>query len=108
MSERCRPQFISEPITPVPGTSAPTTMARGEPGLPARFTWRGVGYAVSQVLERWKSSTPEGGRAGAERYVRRHWYAIETSSGQRMTLYCDRQVRNRKKPKARWWLYTVD
>jgi hypothetical protein len=25
-----------------------------------------------------------------------------------MTIYCDRQAKDRKRPKARWWVYTVE
>jgi hypothetical protein len=40
-------------------------------------------------------------------YLRRHWFEILTDSGMRMTIYCERQARNRGKPKARWWIYSV-
>jgi hypothetical protein len=40
-------------------------------------------------------------------YLRRHWFRIVTTTGERMTLYCERQTKNAKKPKARWWLYSI-
>ena len=30
-----------------------------------------------------------------------------TATGHTMTLYCDRQAQNPKRPKQRWWLYTI-
>jgi hypothetical protein len=40
-------------------------------------------------------------------YLRRHWFELLATPGERMTLYCERQARSRSKPKARWWLYKV-
>ncbi len=96
-------QFVSEPFEPAAGTFDPTAMSRGEPGLPQRFTLRGREYVVAEVLERWKTSTPDRG----EMYLRRHWFRVRTTTGQRMTLYCERQTKKPKKPKARWWLYSI-
>lgn len=107
-SNRAQPpdEFISEPITPTPGSFDAAAMSRGEPGLPRQFTWRGAQYTVAAILRAWKSSAREGGVG--ELYLRRHWYTIQTTDGHRMTLYCERQTKNPKKPKARWWLYTVE
>jgi hypothetical protein len=96
-------EFISEAIEPVAGTADASAMSRGEPGLPARFVWRGRTFEVAQVLRTWKTSSPSGG----EMYLRRHWYAIRCVSGDRMTLYCERQAKTRKKPTRRWWLYSA-
>ena len=109
MTRRRQPReaFVSEELVPEAGTADAAAMARGEPGLPGAFTWRGRRYAVVGVLGSWKSSSPEGGRAGAEVYLRRHWYRIATDAGDVMTVYCQRQAGNRKRPKSRWWVYTV-
>ncbi|MBI4716880.1 MAG: hypothetical protein HY763_03680 [Planctomycetes bacterium] len=69
-------ELISEPITPFAGTGDVTSMALGEPGLPAGFTWRGDAYAVVEVLRRWKQSSREGGWALGELYLRRHCYRV--------------------------------
>jgi len=98
-------EFVSEPIAPVPGTADIGAMARGEPGLPARFTWRDTEYAVKAVIKAWKSSSCEGGTG--KLYLRRHWYMIQTDPAYEMTIYCERQARNRRAPKSRWWLYSV-
>ena len=97
-------QFVSEAVTPVRGTMDAAAMARGEPGLPGRYVWHGNEYALGQVLRVWKTS---GRGLCGDNYLRRHWYEVETTSGQRMTLYCERQARNLKKPKQRWWLYSL-
>ena len=96
-------EFISEPITPPPGRFDPAGMSRGEPGLPDRFIWRDREHVIIQTLRTWKTSTRSG---CGEMYLRRHWFEVTVDSGQRMTLYCERQTRN-KKPKQRWYLYSV-
>jgi len=99
-------QFISEPIVPVPGSLLAAPAARGEPGLPERFTWRGDEYRVTEVRSVWKTTGPCTS-GSAEQYVRRHWYQAATEPPAVMTLYFDRQPRDSRHPKARWWLYTV-
>jgi hypothetical protein len=96
-------EFVSEPITPVAGAFDAAAMSRGEPGLPKQFAWRSRNYQFAELLRTWKTSTPDRG----EMYLRRHWFEIRTSSGERMTLYCERQTKNVKKPKQRWWLYSI-
>ena len=82
---------------------AAAAMARGEPGLPKAFTWRGRRFEVVRVIATWKSSTADRG----EKYLRRHWFDVLAATGERLTLYCERQAHNRRRPKARWWLYTI-
>ena len=101
-------QFVSEPIVPVPGTSDARAMSRGEPGLPARFTWRGREYKVVGVLSAWKTSSTDGGGPTGALYLRRHWYKVATQTGEVMTLYCQRQAADRRRAKSRWWLYAVE
>jgi len=76
-------------------------MARGEPGLPASFTWRGRVYVVGKLLAKRKKTGSDRGDV----YVRRHLFEIETTTGERMTIYCDRQTPRRG---SRWWIYTVE
>ena len=100
-------QFISEPLKPIAGSLDTSGMARGEPGLPGEFIWRKKRYRVVHVLEKSKSSGPC--RNGAnEMYLRRHWYKIETSPKQVMTVYCERQPRSGKQAKQRWFVYSVE
>lgn len=96
-------EFVSEPLTPLAGTSDASAMSRGEPGLPAQFDWRGQRYEVAGILRMWKTCTPDRG----ELYLRRHWYTIRTTSGVEMTLYCERQTKTARRPKSRWYVYTV-
>lgn len=108
MSDNSRDTFISEPVTPKPGTFDTTMMAAGMPGLPHQFSWRNIEYAVDAVIETWK--TVGACRSGGdEKYVRRHWYKIKATTGEVMTLYCDRQSpRGKNRLKNRWVLYTID
>jgi phosphoribosylglycinamide formyltransferase-1 len=96
-------EFVSEALEPEHGTADLFAMSRGEPGLPRAFQWRGTRYEIAQVAAKWKTSSRERG----DLYLRRHWFEVVTTTGQRMTVYCDRQVKNRRKPKARWWLYSI-
>ncbi|MCJ7544915.1 MAG: DUF6504 family protein [Phycisphaerae bacterium] len=93
-------------MTPASGTGDVAGMARGEPGLPASFTWRGRKYRVAGVIRKWKSSGPCRS-GGGEMYLRRHWWKILTDPPMVMTVYCDRQAKDRRHAKARWWVYTV-
>ena len=102
---RVRDTFISEPIEPEPGSFDSEAMARGEAGVPARFTWRKQVYAVAEVLQGWISSTPEGG--SGEMYLRRHWWRLRTDCGPVMVIYCERQAGRGHSPRSRWYLYTI-
>lgn len=98
-------QLISEPITPL--ELANVSMATGEPALPQRFKWREDEYEVAEVVSKEREFQPEGHRAGNEKYLRKHWFEVVTTSGERMKLYCERQARGRNKT-LRWWLYSID
>lgn len=100
-------EFVSERLVPAPLTGDARAMARGEPGLPRRFTWRDEQYSVAGVVETWKTSGPCR-HGGGEMYLRRHWYKIVTEPRLVMTVYCERQARSSKQAKARWWIYTVE
>jgi hypothetical protein len=105
--KRSGEDFVGEELAPVPGTADAAAMSRREPGLPARFTWRDTTYGIAGVIRQWKAHGPC--RSGSpEMYLRRHWYRILTDPPFVMTIYCDRQAKNPRRPKARWWIYTVE
>lgn len=93
--------LVSQPIEPDLTTVDTQSMAHGEPGLPRRFSWSGATYEVASVLRSWKTTKEDRG----DIYVRKHWYEITTTSGQTMTLYCERHIRAGE---PRWWLYTLE
>jgi hypothetical protein len=97
-------EFVSEPILPAAGSFDAAAMSRGEPGMPKSFSWREKEYVVAHVRSTWKST----GKDRGEVYLRRHWFDVETETGQRMTIYCERQAKNLNKPTARWWLYSME
>jgi len=105
--ETGRDRFVGDPIKPVPGTADATMMARGLPGLPRKFVWRGRQVEVAEVLGTRRTLGPCRHGSG-EKYVRRHWFTVRTTDGATMTLYCDRQARRGQSAKARWWLFTAD
>ena len=86
-------RFIGEPIRPVPAAMDTRRMARGEPGLPLRFTWRGREYRIEVVLGCWKETGPCRS-ASDERYVRKHWFRVRTADGTEMKIYFERQARS--------------
>ena len=98
-------KLVSEPIIPLAGSADLATMGRGEPGLPAGFTWRGQDYAVEEVLETWKQAGLGRG-ATTEKYLRKHWFKFR-SGGQILTVYCDRLPRDPRHPERRWTLYGI-
>jgi len=97
-------EFVSEQLLPVAGSFDASAMSRGEPGLPGAFSWRSQDYQVARLMSKWKSS---GGSPCGETYLRRHWYRIQTTSGEHMTIYCQRQASTAKTAKMRWWVYSV-
>ncbi len=101
-------ELISEPVTPRIGTFDATRMARGEPGLPAGFNWRGHWIDILEVLEAWKDSSREGGHAGGELYLRRHYYKLRMGDGRIWTVYFVRQTPRSGNPRNRWFLYTIE
>ena len=98
-----RATFISEPIEPEAGSADPSAMGRGEPGLPRRFSWRGNHYEIDEVVANWKSH----GQDRGDVYVRKHWYDVVTTTGERMRLYFDRNPQRSGSKLGRWWLYSI-
>ncbi len=97
------PRLVSEPIVPDTNSFDTASMARGAPGVPGRFTWRGREFRVRSLLNVRKNLRPC--RSGsAERYVNKHFYDIETETGERMTIYRTRSG----SLKDSWMLYTID
>jgi hypothetical protein len=93
-------RFVGASIEPVPGAGDADALARGEPGPPAAFFWEGRRYEITRVASRWKTTRTDRG----EKYVARHWFEVETASGETMRISCERRPRTRG---ARWSLYTV-
>jgi hypothetical protein len=101
-------EFISEPLRPVPGAFDTAAMAAGLPGLPAGFQWRDRTVRIDGVLEHWKHSEREGGRARGSLYLRRHYFRLRMSDGSRWVVYFTRQMPRTGSPRQRWFLYAVE
>lgn len=99
-------RFISEPIEPMAGTEDTSAMARGEPGLPKRFRWRDREHTVVRVITTWRETSPCD-HGSDERYVRKHWFHVETDNGSQMKIYFERRARTKREMKVRWWLHTL-
>jgi hypothetical protein len=95
--------LISEPVVAAEGSFDAESMARGEPGVPTAFTWRGREYRVRAVVNHWK--TLRDCRSGSgEKYVGKHYFKVEADSGERMTLY---RARTGSKNDS-WILYSIE
>lgn len=101
-----REEWISERLVPVLEEIDARRVTIGGPLIPTRFIWRKTEYAVAEVLETWRETGPCRHGSG-ERYVRKHWFRIRTTSGEEMKLYFERQARSKREIKRRWWLYSV-
>ncbi len=98
------PRTILEPVTPHPGDFDARALARGEPGVPRRFTWRGRTYAVVEVLGGRRET--ENYSAGArDAYVKRHTVRVRTESGEVMVLSA---TRGSKGHGTRWILRSIE
>ena len=97
--------FIGEPLVPVASTFDPDRMARGAPGLPGVFTWRGQTIRVAAVRREWRETGPCRHGSG-EQYVRKHWFEVTDDAGRLLTIYFDRQARGRRKME-RWHLFSL-
>lgn len=91
-------ELIVEPLDVRWATFDAAGIARGAPGVPSEFRWRGRTYEVDRVEGQRRSVDAEG-------YVRKHCFRVLTTTGERFEIYCDRQPKRGKDPKARWWLY---
>jgi phosphoribosylglycinamide formyltransferase-1 len=106
MGNQSQHRFFSEPITPVTGTADSSAMAEGEPGLPREFIWQDHRLHIARVLRAWRE-TGRCRHGSSESYVRKHWFEVETTAGQKAQIYFERKPRDRRKTK-RWWLYTME
>jgi hypothetical protein len=98
--------FIGEAIQPLTETIDTSRMAPGAPGLPQQFRWRHQNINIVNVLKVWHDTGPCRNGSG-EKYVRKHWFEVETASGPRMKIYFERQARSGRN-KSRWWLFSVE
>src|ERR1051325_1004424 len=95
------PEFVSEPITPDAATFNAKAMARGEPGLPAGFTWRGQHYRIAELLPSGKHAeawTPPGGN----QYYRKLFFEARPAPGEQVTLYAVRHTKPGESKRKRW------
>jgi hypothetical protein len=98
--------FVSEAIEPVVETIDPSRMVPGAPGLPQQFRWGRQIINIVNVLKAWHDTGPCH-NGSAEKYVRKHWFEVETTSNAKMKIYFERQARPGR-TKSRWWLFSID
>ncbi|MGB0716070.1 MAG: DUF6504 family protein [Phycisphaerae bacterium] len=98
-------ELISESITPLGGKDT-ALMAKGEPGLPEGFRWRGEDFRILSVVRAWKVSTRDRGLPDGELYLRRHCYELVMSDRSRWSIYFVRQAPRSGNRFQRWFLYT--
>jgi len=96
--------FIGEAITPEETSFSVESMAKGQPGLPKEFSWKGQRFSVLAVVEEWKECG-DCRHGSGERYVRKHWFRIRTTEDLEMKIYFERQ--RRSSGGSRWRLYSI-
>ena len=79
-------------------------MAPGEPCLPVQFKWREQTLEIVGVIEKWKEAG-DCRQGSGERYVRKHWYRVQTRERGEAKLYLERQRRSASG--SRWRLYSI-
>ena len=85
------PRTVLEPIEPEKGSFDPRGMARGEPGVPRRFAWRGTTYEVADVLGTERETSNYSGNVH-DVYARRHAFRVRTTSGEVMVIAASRKT----------------
>jgi hypothetical protein len=95
---------VMEPVTPEAGSFDPRAMARGEPGVPRRFGWRGTTYVVAEVLGTRREVENYSG-AAKDGYAKRHVVRVRTESGEVMSLSASRGARGHA---TRWILREIE
>lgn len=98
-------KFVGEAVFPVASTCDTSRMAVGEPGLPREFIWRGRRIEVAAVRRTWRE-TGTCRHGSPERYVRKHWFEVITTTRDIMKIYFERQPRRGKRG-PRWWLFSI-
>jgi len=101
------PEFISEPIKLTGEFLGSDSAARGLVAVPAGFVWREREYRIVELLAKEKASSPEGGKAGNEVYLRREYLTVLLDDGREAVIYFERQARLGQNPKQRWFIYTI-
>ena len=99
-------KFVSESLKPVNATANIATTAAGGPVLPHEFKWRDSSLVIGSVIDSW-SETGSCTHGSGERYVRKHWFEVETADHRKARIYFERKPRG-KKFTDRWWLFSIE
>ncbi|MGA8796039.1 MAG: DUF6504 family protein [Candidatus Cybelea sp.] len=91
--------FVGQSIAPA-GDGFLTPASGSEPPVPRAFRWNGRTFDVSAVLRSWRTTGTDRGDV----YLKRHWFELETTSGEKLEVYFDREAR---RGAPRWWLYSL-
>ena len=88
-------EFVSEPIE---------VTTEGETQKPARFTWRGDEYVITELETIWQDWGYAAGAPTQTNWrLRRHrnYYRVKTSDGRSFEIYLDRKDKRQR----RWYLF---
>lgn len=96
-------EWVGEPIRPQTTEADTRPLSSGEPAAPVSFEWRGRTFLTAAVLARWKEHG-DCQHGSGERYLRKHWFQIQTTDGSTFRLYFERQSRPARRD--RWWLFS--
>jgi hypothetical protein len=99
-SNTCRVRRFVGRLVPT-GDGFITSASGGEPPVPRGFLWNGRTLSIAAVLRSWRSTKTDRGDV----YLKRHWFELATTSGEKIEVYFDRQAR---RGEPQWWLYTIE
>ena len=102
-------ELVSEPIVPQAGSFDTGAMGRGEPGLPAAFTWARTDLPHHAARVRVEGVSREGASRGRGSCIcvgiaTACWSTTGRSGSSKLT----RQASPGQNPRRRWFLYALD
>lgn len=92
-------KFVGHAIAPADDGFI-TPARASEPPVPRAFRWDDRTFDVCAVRRSWRTTKTDRGDV----YLKRHWFELETASGERLEVYFDRESR---RGAPRWWLYSL-
>jgi hypothetical protein len=91
--------FVGQSIAPA-GDGFITPASGSEPPVPRAFRWNDKTFDVCAVLQTRRTTKTDRGDV----YLKRHWFVLETATGETLEVYFDREAR---RGAPRWWLYSL-
>jgi hypothetical protein len=108
-------RFINEPITV---TFLKPPMLEKKPGCPDGFSWRGIDFTITGLIQEWhdyqrrgrmaRNMQPQHAAVASQRGswgVGQDYFRVQTQDGQIFDLYYDRAPKDVDRRKGDWFIY---